>query len=199
MIYSDPMQTLWNRHQQIIAALAPRIAALSLNHPPVTVHTDPVLMFTHAMAHTMALYMYRLIGEVLPAPDETTQAIVDECARSFNLALVEVVNLTKMLSQMSYFKVRIALHVLNHVSAHRPLQVHPLYPIPLYLCVGNLTTFNEGGGVFDEQLKVIFNALSNLKRINILGQHSQSSNTEDPNLPISTALELPSDLQSMGR
>lgn len=115
MISSDPMQDLWDRHQQVNAALAPRIAALVLNHPPVTAHTDPILLFTHAMAQTMVLYMYRLMGEVLPVPDETNQAMVDECARSFNVALVEVVGLTKTLSRMSCFKVRFDLHVLKHL------------------------------------------------------------------------------------
>ena len=116
MIYSDPMQALWDRHQEINAALAPRIAAVSLNHPPITAHTDPILLFTHSMAQTMVRYMYRLMGELLPVPDETNQAIVDECARSFNVALVEVVNLTQTLSQMSCFKVRLDLHVLNHLA-----------------------------------------------------------------------------------
>lgn len=113
MIYPEPVQALCDRHQQIYAVLAPRIAALSLNHPPVTSHTDPILLFTHAMAQTMVLYMCRLIDEVMPVPDETNQAMLDECARSFKVALVEVVSLTKTLSQMSCFKVRLDLHVLN--------------------------------------------------------------------------------------
>ena len=113
MMYSDPMKAFWDRHQQINAALAPRIAALSLNNPPVTAHTDPILLFSHAMAQTMMLYVYRLMGEVLPVLDETNQAMVDECARSFYVALVEVVSLTKTLSQMSCFKVRLDLHVSN--------------------------------------------------------------------------------------
>jgi hypothetical protein len=115
MIYSDPMQALWDRHQQIYAALAPRIAALSLNHPPVSAHTDPILLFAHAMAQTMVLYMYRLMSEVLPIPDEANQAMVDECARSFSVALVEVMSFTKTLSQMSCFKVRLDSQVLNHL------------------------------------------------------------------------------------
>lgn len=64
------------------------------------------------MAQTMVLYMYRLMGEVLPAPDDANQALVDECARAFNVALVEVMNLTKTLSQMSCFKVRLDRQVL---------------------------------------------------------------------------------------
>ena len=106
MIHSDQMQTTWDRHQQINATLAPRIAALSLHHPPVTAYTDPILVFTHAMAQTMVLYMYRLTGEVLPVPDEPNQAMMDDSARSFNVALVKILNLTKTLSQMSCFKVR---------------------------------------------------------------------------------------------
>lgn len=106
MIHSDPIQALWERHQQINAALAPRIAGLSLNHSPVTARTDPILLFTHVMAQTMVLYIYRLMGEVLPVPDAANQALVDECATSFNVALVEIMDLTKTLSQMSCFKVR---------------------------------------------------------------------------------------------
>ena len=105
MINSDSMQIFWDRHQQINADLAPRIAALALNHPPVTAHTSPILLFTHAMAQTMVLYMYRLLLEVLPVSDKGSQALLDESARSFNVALGEVLNLTKTLSQMSCFKV----------------------------------------------------------------------------------------------
>ncbi|KAL8737323.1 MAG: hypothetical protein Q9181_001779 [Wetmoreana brouardii] len=155
MINSDPAQIFWDRHQQIIAELAPRIVALTLNHPPTTALTNPILLFTHAMAQTMVLYMYRLITEVLPVSDGTNQALMDESATSFNVALVEVLSLTKTLSQ-----------------------VHPLCPIPLYICLENLSAFDKGGGVFDEQQKIIVNALNSLKRINILGQQSRLGNEE---------------------
>lgn len=56
--------------------------------------------------------------------------------------------------------------------------MHPLCPIPLYMCVENLNAFNKGGGVFDEQVKVISNALDSLKRINVLGQQSRLGGTE---------------------
>ncbi|KAL9639614.1 MAG: hypothetical protein Q9204_001024 [Flavoplaca sp. TL-2023a] len=160
MINSDPVQIFWDRHQQIIAELAPRIVALTLNHPPSTALTNPILLFTHAMAQTMVLYMYRLMTEVLPVSDGTNQALMDESARAFNVALVEVLSITRTLSQMSCFK------------------VHPLCPIPLYICLENLTSFDKGGGVFNEQQKIIVNALNSLKRINILGQQSRLENRE---------------------
>ncbi|KAI4283257.1 MAG: hypothetical protein L6R38_002299 [Xanthoria sp. 2 TBL-2021] len=159
MINSDPVQIFWDRHQQINADLAPRIVALALNHPPVTTHTNPLLLFTHAMAQTLVLYMYRLMSEILPASDETNQGLMNESSRSFNRALVEVLSLSKTLSQVSCFK---------------------------------------GGGVFEEQVKVISNALNSLKRINILGQQSRLGKTEasrdgdmeDLSLQTSEALEL---------
>lgn len=114
-IYPDPMQAFWDRHQQIHAALAPWIAAPSLNRPPVTTHTDPILLFTHVMAQTITLYVYQLMIEVLPTPEETHQATMDEYARSSYVALVEIMSLTNTLSQMSCFKVRLALHVLKHL------------------------------------------------------------------------------------
>lgn len=66
------------------------------------------------------------------------------------------------------------------------------------MCVENLTAFNKGGGVFEEQVKVISNALNSLKRINILGQQSRLGKTEasrdgdmeDLSLQTSEALEL---------
>lgn len=67
----------------------------------------------------------------------------------------------------------------THCADLEQHQVHPLCPIPLFVCVENLTALGENGGVFDEQLKVIFNALNSLKRINILGQHSRSASTEE--------------------
>lgn len=113
IIYSDPMQTHWDRHQQIIAALKSRIASLSINHSPVTASTNPILVFTHAMAQTMFLYMYRLVGEVLPVADDTNQVMVNDGARSFNVALAEIMMLTKTLSQMSCFKIGFDFNVLN--------------------------------------------------------------------------------------
>ncbi|KAL8994705.1 MAG: hypothetical protein Q9169_005390 [Polycauliona sp. 2 TL-2023] len=180
MINSDPTQMSWDRHRQINADLTPRIVALSLRHPPVTAHTHPLVLFTHAMAQAMVLYMYRLMTEVLPVSDENDQSLLDESATSFNVALGEVLNLTQTLSRMSCFK------------------VHPLCPIPLYICVDNLTAFNKGGRVFDEQLKVICNALNSLKRINILGQQSRlgeardsrAEDTEDLSLQPSETMEL---------
>lgn len=154
--YSDSMQTFWDRHQQINAAFAHQTIALSLNHPPVMTHADPILLFTHTMAATMTIYIYRLMVEVVPAADETHQAMVNECTRSFYGASVEITSLANTLSQMSCFK------------------VHPLSPIPLYMCAEYLTAFNEGSGAFDEQLKVIHNTLNSLRRINILGQNSHS-------------------------
>lgn len=115
MINSDPVQIFWDRHQQINADLAPRIVALALNHPPVTTHTNPLLLFTHAMAQTLVLYMYRLMSEILPASDETNQGLMNESSRSFNRALVEVLSLSKTLSQVSCFKVRLNPHVHGHL------------------------------------------------------------------------------------
>ena len=57
------------------------------------------------MAHSMVLYMYKLMGDVLPVSDEVSQAMVDECARSFSLALAEVVGFARTLAQTSCFKV----------------------------------------------------------------------------------------------
>lgn len=114
MINSDPMQTFWDRHQQINADLAPRIVALALHHPPVTAHTNPILLFTHAMAQTMVLYMSRLMSEYLPLSEEMNQSLMDESSRSFNVALVEVLRLSKTLSQVSCFKVRLGPYVHDH-------------------------------------------------------------------------------------
>lgn len=57
------------------------------------------------------------------------------------------------------------------------------------MCAEYLTTFNEGSGAFDEQLKVIHNILNSLRRINILGQKSHSGTEEDLCAPISSASE----------
>lgn len=105
-VYPDSLQAFWDRHQQINAAFAQQMVALSLNHPPVLTHADPISLFTHTMATTMAIYMYRLMVEVVPAPEETHQAMVNECTRSFYGASMEIASLANTLSQMSCFKVK---------------------------------------------------------------------------------------------
>jgi hypothetical protein len=50
------------------------------------------------------------------------------------------------------------------------LQVHPLTPIPLSLCVEFLILYHKPGDVFTKQLQDITEAMRNLKRFSNLGQ-----------------------------
>jgi hypothetical protein len=75
-----------------------------LNYQPARYHKDPMLLFITLMTKTTVLYLYRLMGEVMP--DAAHQVLINEYTGASSTATLEITNLAKQLSQMSYFKVR---------------------------------------------------------------------------------------------
>ena len=105
-LYVNVSQDFWSRHQWINAILMQRMRILALKYPPASYHADPMLLFTNMMAQTTVLYLYKTMECVTPVTDENRAAIVDY-ERCSLLAAQEIVNLTKELTQLSCFKVRV--------------------------------------------------------------------------------------------
>ena len=89
---------------------------LSLKYPPASQHVDPMLLFTSMMAQTTVLYLYKTMERVALATDEN-RTVMMEYERCSLMAAQEIVNLTKTLTQLSYFKAR-PLNLLSYMGPY---------------------------------------------------------------------------------
>ena len=103
-VYSHVPQQFWERHQWLYSMLKTRHNNFLQQYPPTMQHTNCMLLFTNMMAQTTVLYLCKTIESITWETDEYCNAISDFKQRSL-LAAKAIVNLTRSLSQLSYFKV----------------------------------------------------------------------------------------------
>ncbi|KAA6409142.1 MAG: transcriptional regulatory [Lasallia pustulata] len=150
-IYVDASQDFWERHQWINATLTDRMQIMSHKYPPALQHVDSMLLFTSMMAQAAVLYLYKIMMRVTPATEENQAVMMEYQTRSL-IAAQEIANLSKILPQLSRFK------------------VHPFTPIPLSLCAEFFTSYRDLDDSVYVQLHDILEALRSLRRFNNLAQ-----------------------------
>jgi hypothetical protein len=104
-VYSiDSTQDFWSRHQWLDTILTTRIQVLSMNHRSTAQHVDSMLLFINMVAQAILLYLCEIIENVSDKMNEFQNLIIEFKQRSL-AAAGELVNLTKVLSHLSCFKV----------------------------------------------------------------------------------------------
>ena len=103
-VYSHVPQQFWDRHQWLYSMLKTRHNNFLQRYPPTMQHTNCMLLFTNMMAEMTVLYLCKTIESIIGETDEYFNAISDFKKISL-LAAQAIVNLTRSMSQLSYFKV----------------------------------------------------------------------------------------------
>ena len=102
-MYDNATDAFWHRHQWINALLHQRIEVLSLKYPSTSQHANPMLLFTGMAAQMTVLHLYTTMKSTVHATDN--RGVMAECERCAWIAVTEIVNLTKILTQFSAFRV----------------------------------------------------------------------------------------------
>ena len=103
-MYISATEDFWQRHQWINSTLAQRIKILAMKYPSTSQNVDPMLLFTSLTAQMTVLYLCKTMKTATPLIDGS-RAVIAEYERSCSVAVQEIVNLTKQLTQFSCFKV----------------------------------------------------------------------------------------------
>ena len=103
-VYSNVPQHFWERHEWLYSMLKMRCDNLLLNYPSAMQHADCMLLFTNMMAQTTVLYLCKVI-ESMPWETDEYRSTIFEFKQNSLLAAQEIVNLTRSLPHLSYFKV----------------------------------------------------------------------------------------------
>ena len=102
-MYVNATDAFWERHQWINAILTQRIDILSQRYPSTSQHVDPMLLFTCMIAQMTVLYLYITMRSAVHMSDN--RGVIAEYERCASVAVGEVTNLTKILTQFSPIKV----------------------------------------------------------------------------------------------
>jgi hypothetical protein len=102
-VYGDVSQGIWDQHRWLDAILTRRIEILSLNYPSAAEMSDPMLFFMNMLAQATVLYLCKGIESVPWTTDEGRAMVIEYEQRSLSAAQ-EIINLTKALAQLSFFK-----------------------------------------------------------------------------------------------
>lgn len=150
-VYSNVPQHFWDRHEWLDTTLKTRVDILLMNYPSASQSADCMLLFTNMVAQTTVLYLCKVMESMSWETDEYRSAMAEFKQRSL-VAAQEIVNLTRSLSHLSYFK------------------VHPFTPLPLVLCADFFNTHRYLDESVDRQLQEILDALRDLTSVNNLAQ-----------------------------
>ena len=168
-VYNNIAPHFWDRHEWLDTILKTRAGILILNYPSSTQHSDCMLLFTNMVAQTTVLYLCKVMESMSWETDEYRSAIAEFKQRSLQAAQ-EIVNLTRSLSHLSYFKVISRSFVVVRRSSDVWRQVHPFTPLPLVLCADFLNTHRYLDELVDTQVQEILDALRDLTSVNNLAQ-----------------------------
>ena len=114
-VYSHAPQQVWERHEWLYTILKTRHDNFLLQYPLETQHTNCMLLFTNMMAQSTILYLCRVIESIPSDTDEYRRALFDFKQKALAAARA-IVNLTKSLSHLSYFKVNTFISILSILS-----------------------------------------------------------------------------------
>lgn len=103
-IYNNDPQHFWDRHDWLDTMLKMRTENLLLHHSSTTVYADCMTLFVNMIAQTTVLYLCQVIESMTWNADEYRNSIIEFKQRSL-VAAQEIVNLSRSLSHLSYFKV----------------------------------------------------------------------------------------------
>lgn len=103
-VFPSSTYDFWERHQCVNTLLTQRINAMLLRYPATSQHVDPMLLFAKMLARTTVLYLYKTMDKTICKMERELMVRINY--KSFAAqAAQELVDLTKTLARLSYFKV----------------------------------------------------------------------------------------------
>jgi hypothetical protein len=103
-IYTKPSADFWKRHQEINAILARTMQSMVIKYPGTSQYVDPMLLFTQMLAKTTVLYLYKTLENAMFETEEELMIHMEYKTLAL-LTAQELIDLTKTLAQLSFFKV----------------------------------------------------------------------------------------------
>ncbi|GIK07671.1 hypothetical protein Aspvir_003337 [Aspergillus viridinutans] len=151
LVYGNGSTGFWDRHQWLRSLLTRNIAALT--RVPITSQntSDPMRVFAHMVAHTTLIYLYN-ISKSLPSGG-IEPVIMPDFEQEALAAAMEIVNLTRVLDELSIFK------------------THPLTPYPIHLAAEFFAQKRSPTESFEPQIRQLLNVLHSLKPVSELANY----------------------------
>jgi hypothetical protein len=109
LVYGNGSSGFWDRHQWLHSLLTRNIGALTWAPVPSQNTADPMRVFAHMVAHTTLIYLYN-ISKSLPS-ESIKPVIMPDYQQDALAAAMEIVNLTRVLDELSIFKVTLSVPV----------------------------------------------------------------------------------------
>ena len=103
-VYCDISRLFWDRHEWLDTIWRTRANILAYNYPPSSERSDCMLLFTNMLAQTTLLFLCNVLESLSWDTEEYRTALAEYRQRSLQAAR-ELVNLTRSMSHLSYFKV----------------------------------------------------------------------------------------------
>jgi hypothetical protein len=101
---ANPSSDFWSRHQCLNAILVQTMQTMVVKYPATSQYVDPMLLFTQMLAKTTVLYLYKTLENAMFETEEELMMRMEYKALAMRAAQ-ELVDLTKTLAQLSFFKV----------------------------------------------------------------------------------------------
>ncbi|KIM94093.1 hypothetical protein OIDMADRAFT_136671 [Oidiodendron maius Zn] len=127
--YGNTTQDFWMRHQWIDTALGQRQESFLINHPPVSIAADPILLLTHMVLQSTTLYLYKIMEPI--TIEEQCNTMVIEYQKRAIAAAKEIARLTQEHGYDIYFKGHVFMPAAIFLGAERltiERNIHALDP-----------------------------------------------------------------------
>ncbi|KAJ5591586.1 fungal-specific transcription factor domain-containing protein [Penicillium hispanicum] len=148
--YGDVVLDLAEQRRWLKSLLTTRLQVLLQYYPSPTEASDPLLLFANILGQATVVYFCKAMIESAEIPVDPLQESI-EIANYENQALeasAAIIHLATTLRELPSSK------------------IHPLMPIPLFLCAEFLYTKIHNGEAFQLRLQGLFSILRELKNVN---------------------------------
>ncbi|GKZ25831.1 hypothetical protein AbraIFM66951_002832 [Aspergillus brasiliensis] len=150
--YGDMTLDWTEQRQWLDRLLVSRFQVLSQCYPAPTESNDPLLLFTHILAHATVIYYCKTMTQS-DAPSNFTQSSEFSYEHRALEASKNIIRLATTLPELPFSK------------------VHPLMPMPLFICAEFLYSNIHNGVSVQSPIQDLFRIFSELKNVN---DHEQS-------------------------
>ncbi|KAF2151099.1 hypothetical protein K461DRAFT_166727 [Myriangium duriaei CBS 260.36] len=150
-LYGNVNEEFWERHQWLDGILTSKIQSMLALSGHESEPAEPMALFTNMMAHATTLSLYMAMRSVDCGSGKYHDIVRDYEKRAVRSAH-EITTLSKRLVELNYYK------------------VHPLTPLPLYLCAEFARAFRRTDSEFQGVFLAVCETLSDLRLVNRLAQ-----------------------------
>lgn len=170
--YGDMTMNWTEQRRWLDTILSNRLQVLSQCYPAPTDSYDPLLLFANILGQATVIYFCRPMTDTAAGPDGPLNGNNPEYIQYQYRALeasTNIVSLTSILRELPFS--RVCQGMSGYVDSHNAIltdsffQIHPLTPIPIFLCAEFL--YNEmHNEAYQPRLQELFHVLRELKNVN---------------------------------